>query len=144
MVQKTIGKEYRDRSQREAFLKDNCDRVEEKGFMKPYAPEELQERKESLVGLSVEIERIEDEKKSSARYFKEALKPLVKERRELLTDIRQKAVYVREICYKFVDREERQAAWYNSDGDLIEMRPATADEMQPTLFTLSPKTGTDE
>jgi hypothetical protein len=143
MVQKQIGKEYANRAQREAFLKDNCDKVEEKGYMKPYTPEELQGHKESLANLSIEIEEIEDEKKASAKHFNETLKPLNDSRRELLKNIRQKAEYVHEICYKFVDREDRQTAYYNSEGDLIEMRPATADELQLTLFAMPLKTGTN-
>lgn len=38
-MEKTIGKEYKNARDREAFLKDNCDKVEEKGYMKPYTPE---------------------------------------------------------------------------------------------------------
>lgn len=40
-MQKELGKDYNARD-REAFLKDNCDKVEEKGYMKPFTPEELQ------------------------------------------------------------------------------------------------------
>jgi hypothetical protein len=143
MLQKTIGKEYANKSQREAFLKDNCDKVEEKGYMKPYTPEELQGHKEGLANLSIEIEEIEDEKKASVKHFNETLKPLIDSRRSLLRNIRQKAEYVHEICYKFVDREERQTAFYNSEGERIEMRPATADELQYNLFTIQ-NTGTGD
>jgi hypothetical protein len=144
MLQKTIGKEYSNKAQREAFLKDNCDRVEEKGYMKPYTPEELQGHKENLANLSIDIEEIEDEKKASVKHFNEQLKPLTDSRRELLKNIRQKAEYVHEICYKFVDREERQTAYYNREGDLIEMRPATADELIPTIFSVNRDTGTND
>ncbi|MDR0384523.1 MAG: hypothetical protein LBH60_00420 [Prevotellaceae bacterium] len=51
--------------------------------------------------------------------------------------------YVREICYKFVDIDNRQTGYYNAEGDLIELRPATADELQPTLFPIR-NTGTDD
>jgi predicted phage tail protein len=144
MLQKTIGKEYSNKAQREAFLKDNCDRVEEKGYMKPYTPEELQEHKEKLANLSIEIEEIEDEKKAEVKHFNETLKPLADSRRELLRNIRQKAEYVREICYKFTDREERQTAYYNSEGDLIELRPASADELNLTIFSVTRDTGTND
>jgi hypothetical protein len=140
-MQTQIGKEYTDNSQREAFLKDNCDKVEEKGYMKPFTAEQLQGHKESLAELSIRIEEIEDEKKVSAQQFKSLLDPLTKQRREKISNIRQKAEYVREICYKFVDFEERQAGYYNAGGDLVEIRPATADELQHTLFSLQ-KTGT--
>lgn len=47
-MDKTLGKEYENKMQRIAFLKDNCDGVENKGYMKPYTPEELQGHKENL------------------------------------------------------------------------------------------------
>ena len=32
------------------------------------------------------------------------------------------------------DRDAKMTEYYNRDGDLVEMRPATAEELQPTLF----------
>ena len=146
-MEKNLGKEYANRADREAFLKDNCDRVENRGYMKPFTPEQLHGYKESLADLSIRIEQIEDEKKASARYFKMTLDPLTEKRREMISNIRQKSVYVNEPCFKFVDRGERMTGYYNAEGDLIEQRPATADEMQPTLykemFGVIQKTGTD-
>ena len=143
-MEKNLGKEYADRAQREAFLKDNCDKVEEKGYMKSYTPEQLQGNKEKLADVSIKIEEIENEKKAVIQGFKQTLDPLVKERSETVRNIRQKAEYVHEICYKFIDRQERQTGYYSAEGDLIELRPATADELQATLFSMQPKsTGTD-
>lgn len=45
---KSLGKEYTSKIERVAFLKDNCDACENKGYMKPYTPEELQGHKEIL------------------------------------------------------------------------------------------------
>jgi hypothetical protein len=143
-MDKHLGKDITNRKQRESYLKDNCEKVENKGYMKPFTPEQLQGHKENLADLSIEIERIEDEKKASARYYKTTLDPLTEQRREMVFKIRQKAEYVNELCYKFVDRDERMTGYYNADGDLIELRPATADELQPTLFAGSRKTGTDD
>jgi len=41
-MEKYLGKEYANKAQREAFLKDNCAKVENKGYMKPFTPEQLQ------------------------------------------------------------------------------------------------------
>ncbi|GHT09050.1 hypothetical protein FACS189426_06270 [Bacteroidia bacterium] len=143
-MDKTIGTEYGNLSQREAFLKDNCDKVEEKGYMKPYTPEELQGHKEKLSNLSIEIDEIEDEKKASAKYFKSVLDPMYINRRNLVSNIRKKSEYVREICYKFIDQKEKEVGFYNAEGILIESRGVTADELQPTIFSMQRKTGTDE
>jgi hypothetical protein len=142
-MEKQLGKEYENKAQRESFLKDNCERVESRGYMKPFTPEQLQGHKESLANLSIKIEEIEEEKKAQARYYKETLDPLIKERSGMVKNIRQKAEYVDELCYKFVDREAKETGYYNTEGDLIELRPATADEMQPNLFDVR-KTGTND
>lgn len=141
---KTLGKEYKDRNQRAAFLKDNCDKVIEKGYMKPFSPEELQGHKEELVSVCDDIERLEEEKKAAARQFKAEIDPLVDKRKEMVGNIRQKAKFVKEICYQFTDRDTRITEFYNEDGDCIESRPATADELAPNVFSINRATGTDD
>lgn len=143
-MEKTIGKEYKNARDREAFLKDNCDNVEEKGYMKPYTPEELQGHKENLANVSIEIAEIEAEKKAQDAYYKGQLKPLNEQRSQMVSNIKSKSEYVKEICYKFVDQEAKETGFYNADGDLIECRPATADELQPTIFSMARKTGTND
>ena len=147
-MDKHLGKDIENLVAREAFLKDNCDKVEEKGYMKPYTPEELQQRKEELANASIEIAEIEQEAKEAAAHYKGKLKPLKETRARMVGDIKSKSEYVKELCYKFVDQEARETGYYNKDGDLIESRPATADELQTTLFGVirnqeSQKTGTD-
>ena len=143
-MEKTIGKEYKNARDREAFLKDNCDKVEEKGYMKPYTPEELQGHKENLANVSIEIAEVEAEKKAQDAYFKGQLKPLIEQRAQMVSNIKSKSEYVKEICYKFVEQEEKETGFYNADGDLVESRPATADELQPTIFSMVRKTGTND
>lgn len=147
-MDKYLGKDIENLVAREAFLKDNCDKVEEKGYMKPYTPEELQQRKEELANASIEIAEIEQEAKEAAAHYKGKLKPLKETRARMVGDIKSKSKYVKELCYKFVDQEARETGYYNKEGDLIESRPATADELQITLFGVirnqeSQKTGTD-
>ena len=141
-MQKEIGKEYKSLSQREAFLKDNCDKVEEKGYMKQFTPEELQGHKESLANVSIQMDEIASEMKASAALFKAQLKPLTEQRRQMISNIKAKAEYVKEICFKFIDQDKKMVGYYNSDGDLIECRPANIDELQKTIFQMS-RTGTD-
>ncbi|MDR1897995.1 MAG: hypothetical protein LBR10_14525 [Prevotellaceae bacterium] len=143
-MEKKLGQEYALMAQRETFLKDNCEKVEEKGYMKPFTPEQLQGHKEKLAELSIKIEETEDEKKASAKHFKAVLDPMYVDRREMVSNIRQKAEYVREVCYRFTDRDTKETGYYNANGDLIECRPATADELQPTIFSMVAKTGTND
>lgn len=143
-MEKTLGKEFRNAREREAFLKDNCDRVEDKGYMKPYTPEQLQGHKERLANTSIEIAEIEAEKKASDAHFKGLLKPLREQYSQMVSNLKAKSEYVKEVCYKFVDQDTKEVGYYNADGNLIESRPATADELQPTIFTMTRKTGTND
>jgi hypothetical protein len=139
-----LGKEYSNEAQRIAFLKDNCDAVETKGYMKPFSPEQLQGHKEKLADLSIKIEETEEEKRLSAKYFKDAIADLAKQRTEIISNIKKKSEYVNETCFKFIDRENKQTGYYNANGDLVEIRPISYDEMQLNIFSLASKTGTAE
>lgn len=117
--------------------------------MKPYTPEELQGHKENLANVSIEISEIEMEMKQAQAEFKGRLKPLKEQRANMVSNIKAKAEYVTEKCFRFTDQEQKMTGFYNSDGLLIESRPATADELQPTIFAalrhgkVSTATGTD-
>lgn len=142
-VPTSLGKEYADAMERENFLRDNADAVQSKTYMRRFSPEEMQEHKEVLADLMIEINKIEDEKAGVMAEFKERLKPLTEKRNEALENIKNKAILVTEDCFKFVDREQRITIFYNKEGDLVESRPCTADEMQETIFTPLRKTGTE-
>ena len=147
-MNKTIGKDIDNPIQREQFIKDNADKVENKGYMKPYTPEQLQGHKEKLANVSIEIAEIEAELKEVQAEYKGRLKPLKEARANMVSNIKAKAEYVHEPCYRFTDQETKTTEFYNKEGDLVEERPATADEMQPTLFAVrgfnqADKTGTN-
>ena len=143
-MERELGQEYKNPIQREAFLKDNCDACEQKGYMKPYTPEELQGHKEKLANVSIEIAEIEAEKKQVEADFKGRLKPLKESRAIMVSNIKSKAEYVNEVCYRFTDQETKETGYYNKDGILVECRPATADELQPNIFSVVRKTGTND
>lgn len=139
-----IIQEYSNPIQRIAFLKDNSDKVVKKGYSKNFTPAELQGYKEKLITLCDDIERLEDEKKSAMKQFKSDIDPLVDKRKEMIGNIRRKSKFVEEICYQFTDAKKRTTEFYNEDGECIESRPATADELSPTIYSINRATGTDD
>lgn len=143
-MERELGQDIKNPIQREAFLKDNCDACEQKGYMKPYTPEELQGHKEKLANVSIEIAEIEAEKKQVEADFKGRLKPLKESRAIMVSNIKSKAEYVNEVCYRFTDQETKETGYYNKDGILVECRPATADELQPNIFSMIRRTGTND
>ena len=143
-MERELGQDIKNPIQREAFLKDNCDACEQKGYMKPYTPEELQGHKEKLANVSIEVAEIEAEMKQVQAEYKGKLKPLKESRSMMVSNIKSKAEYVNEVCYRFTDQDTKETGYYNKDGKLIECRPATADELQPNLFSIARKTGTND
>lgn len=139
-----LGKEYADLEQRRQYLADNADSVVKKTYMQRYTPEELQARKEELANVSISINDIEAEKKEAMKEFKERLDPLTEQRTILIGDIRRKAKEVTGDCYCFVSEEERMTYVISENGDCIEARPCTADELQKTVFQPLRKTGTED
>lgn len=143
-MQRELGKEIKDPKSRVAFLMDNCDSVETKGYMKRFTPEQLLKKKEHLSELAIEINDIDIEKKYVNEGFKLRLKPLVEDQKAILTGLKNKSEHVTERCFKFIDTETREVGFYNEDGELIESRPAYADELQGNIFQVVRKTGTDQ
>lgn len=141
-MEKTLGKDLPP-SQREAFLKDNCDAVVDTTYMKRFTPEEIQAKKEKLSNVDIALNDIEEEKKDALADFKFRMEPLKEERKELLKNIKEKALLVSEKCFKMVDRESRVVGIYNAAGDLVDERPALADELQGTIFQITRATGTE-
>ena len=135
-TKKSIGKDIQNPVERRRFLEDNADGVEKKGYMKPFSPEELQGHKEKLADTMIAIAAEESSFDAAKVAHKAALKPLLEQKRQMVENIKAKADYVVEECYKFVDREARMTEYYNADGDLVEARPSTADEMQMNIFAL--------
>lgn len=142
-MEKTLGKEFRSGIERMNFLNDNCDKVEEKGYMKAFTPEQIQSMKEDLAETSIKVNDLESEKRDYVKAINERVKPLVEHKKELLKGIKEKAAFTKEKCYMFVDQEAKETGFYNSEGDLIDVRPAYTDELQGTIFQINRKNGTN-
>ena len=83
--------------------------------MKRFTPEQIDQMRVELSDRSIEINDIEVEKKAAMEDFKDQLKPLIIEKKELLTNIKQKAQGVTEDVFRFVDQEAKMTGFYNAD-----------------------------
>jgi len=138
-MDKELGKEIADRNDRRSYLADNCDKIEEKGYMKRISPKRLQEMKENLSETDIEYFDIEEEKKETMKDFKERLSPLADNRKRLLVGLKNKSEFVTKKLYKFINTEDREVGYYSEDGELVESRPAYSDELQMTIHQLDRK-----
>lgn len=125
------------------FLQDNADAVDKIGYTHRFTPEELAQKKETLVEVSITINDIEIEKKEAMEEFKERLKPLNEEKQELLDYIKRGSKFENEECAKILYHEEKMAGFYNKLGELVYSRPIMPQEMQKTVFSINRKTGTE-
>lgn len=141
-MDKTLFQDYPENVRRQ-MLEDNCDKIEEVGYMKPFSPDQLLDMKDRLSNVSIEINDIECEKKAQNDIFKAQLKPLAEERSKLLGNIRNKAEHVKGECYKFVDQEAGEVGYYSPEGFLIESRPIRQEERQMTIHSIG-RTGTND
>ncbi len=127
--------------ERKQMLEHNADSIENKGYMKAFTDEEIRERKDDLAQTVISIAQIQQEKKEANDEFKSRLKPLENDKNVLLEQIKNKAEFVEEDCYKLIYHEAGMVGYYNSKGHLVESRPIRADERQATIFQM--KTGTN-
>lgn len=133
-MQKVLGQDIKNLDERKQFLIDNADEVVEMDYSKAFDADELAKKKTELAEKSIKINDLNEAIKDYKEEVGLELKPLKEEVKNLLGDIKAKSRIVTEKCYKFVDEEERMACFYNAEGVLVSSRPATRDEISPTLF----------
>lgn len=143
MLDKELGKEY-PLEQREQFLNDNSDDVEKVSYSKTFTPEELAKQREDLTDAAIKLADIEEQKKEANAHFKELMKPLEQKKAVAIKNLKDKAMFVEEDCYKFFDEETKMVGFYNKEGDLVSSRPAFPDELQKTIFAAIRSNGTTD
>ena len=145
-MEKTLGQDIENIHRRRIFLQDNADEVVKKTYMRSYTVPELQGKKEDLASIEIEISEIEQYKLDVLADIKSRIKPLYEQKVRLVGNIKAKAELVTEECYRITDQKAGETGFYNGNGDLIECRQATADELQGNLFKqpVFKKTGTDD
>jgi len=139
-MDKVLGQDYKG-AKRVQFLRDNCEKVEEKRYMKPFSPDEVSTMKDELSETAISIDDIETKKKEQNALLKQEISPLKTQKSRLLLLIKNKAELVTEDCFKIVDFDNKEVGYYNADGILIESRPMRPDEGQRTINL---KTGTND
>lgn len=142
-MEKFLGQDLKP-SERVALLSDNCDAIEEIGFTRRFSVDELNQKKEDLANVSIEISDIEEEKRELMADIKFRLKPLTEEKKIILEEVKKKSEFVQKECYKFIDHEAKTVGYYDETGELVSTRTIMPQEMQKTIFQLNTKTGTED
>ena len=139
-MEKVLGQEYGNIAERTAFLRDNCDAVEELGYVKPLANEQIEELKDKLVENNIQLRDVRADKRAQNKLYNEQIKQLEEENDGVTKQLKEKSEFVTENCFKFVDGDE--VGYYNEEGVLVYQRPARPEEKSPNVFRLQ-RTGTN-
>ena len=142
MFDRVLGQEYNP-SDRIKFLKDNCDVIEELGYTKQYDNEKIEELKDQLVDTSIQMRDVKADKKDATKMYNEQIKQLEERSEEVTKGLKEKAEFVNETCYRFLDQETREVGFYNTEGLLVLQRPARPEEMQTSIKMEYQRTGTE-
>ncbi len=127
---------------RRQMLYDNCEKVEELEYRREFDNEELAELKEHLSKFLIQLKKLEEELAEEKKSFKERMDPLKQTVNETLNKIRDGSELIKQVCYKFMDWDQKQIGYYNDQGELVMERPMLKTERQSSIFTL--KDGTNE
>lgn len=139
-MDKLLGQEYGNIAERTAFLRDNCDAVEELGYVKPLANEQIEELKDKLVENNIQLRDVRADKRAQNKLYNEQIKQLEEENDGVTKQLKEKSEFVTENCFKFVDGDE--VGYHNAEGVLVYQRPARPEEKSPNVFRLQ-RTGTN-
>lgn len=150
MLDKVLGQDIPAGLERQNFLRDNCDSVEMLDYTKELNEERRNELKESLVDKNIQLRDVRADKRAADELYKEQdkayknqIKHLESESEEIAKTLKEKAEFVREDCFKFIDEETRTAGYYDNEGVLRYTRPIRPDERHGTLQMQIRRTGTE-
>jgi hypothetical protein len=128
---------------RAQILRDSCDQIEEKHYTRKFEQPEINERREELATVSIQINNLNEELNEIKADFKSRTKPKEERRGRILDELKAGGEYVKSECYKFVDPEVGKVAWYTPEGYKLEERDINPDERQRTVFQSTRMTGTN-
>lgn len=134
------------REEREQVMRDNCDQIIERSYTKKFDQEEINARRAEYADVGIQVAELEKQLAEIRADYKGRIKPLLERMSGILDEIKSGGEWVTTEVFLFKDMESGMAAIYTPDGYLLEKRPLTPGEKQPTIMTAlrSFRTGTDD
>lgn len=147
-MERHLFTEYSD-EQRLQMLKDNSNRLlEDYGYEKPLSPEQVKSLKDKIASQVSELRKVKAEKKEVVKGYTEQISKLDKSIDSASEELEKRTTYTSELCFEFIDYDEKRVGIYNKDGLLIEERPANLKELREprNMFAqdVTKKTGTND
>lgn len=131
---------------REQVMRDNCDQIIERSYTKKFDQDEINARRAEYANVGIQVAELEKQLAEMRADYKGRIKPLLERMSGILDEIKSGGEWVTTEVFLFKDMESGMAAIYAPDGHLLEKRPLTPGEKQPTIMTAlrSFRTGTDD
>ena len=147
-MERHLFTEYSD-EQRLQMLKDNSNRLlEDYGYEKPLSPEQVKSLKDKIASQVSELRKVKAEKKEVVKGYNAQISKLDKSIDSASEELEKRTTYTSELCFEFIDYDEKRVGIYNKDGLLIEERPANLKELREprNMFAqdFTKKTGTND
>lgn len=124
--------------QRKEHLQTNAVDIDQsKKYQKPLTPDELDVKRELLTDNSIKLSEWDDELSIIKDTYKGKMKPLQKENKQLLWEIKTRQTTVDGALYHLPNFDSGFMETYNEDGELIATRKLRPDEKQQTLYSIT-------
>lgn len=132
--------------EREQVMRDNCNQIIERSYTRKFDQDEINQRRAEYANVGIQVAELEKELAELRADYKGKIKPLLERMSGILDEIKSGGEWVKTDCFLFKDMEEGMAAIYSPDGYLLEKRPLTPGEKQPTIMSAirNFRTGTDD
>ena len=131
---------------REQVMRDNCDQIIERSYTKKFDQDEINARRAEYANVGIQVAELEKQLAEMRADYKGRIKPLLERMSGILDEIKSGGEWVTTDVFLFKDMDSGMAAIYAPDGHLLEKRPLTPGETQPTIMSAirNFRTGTDD
>ncbi|PWB01676.1 hypothetical protein C5O23_08995 [Duncaniella muris] len=132
--------------EREQVMRDNCDQILERSYTNKFDQDAINARRAEYANVGIQVAELEKQLAEIRAEYKGKIKPLVERMSGILEEIKSGGEWVTTDVFLFKDFESGMAAIYAPDGHLLEKRPLTPGEKQPTIMSAirNFRTGTDD
>ncbi|WP_153799045.1 hypothetical protein [Foetidibacter luteolus] len=118
------------------ILEDNSDGWEKKTYTRQLTAEEITDLKDSNATIDIEQARLTEVLNEAKRVYKDAMSPLIEEKKEALKAIRTKHREVTGTVYKLPNYESGMMELVDETGEIIETRRLLPNEKQGRMFIM--------
>lgn len=129
--------------ERAKLLEDNAYAVELEDVKRDFTPLELEQKKESLMQLSITKTEKEDELAEVKKPLEAAIKNAKEEIKIVSRELKKKSYVSNEKVFYFDDQDGKSMHAYDIEGNLLFSRRLKPSERQTSVVTMAAKEGSN-